>query len=174
MRKLFVLPLCALLAGAAWAQSVIYRCGNEYTNHAAQARAKGCKPVEGGGVTIIHGTRPARPAAATARPAPAPAEASAASPAGAAAPAAARIDSNTQRARDADARTILQSELGKSQARLAELKAEYGDGNPPRTALEMRNPQGYLQRVEKLKADIARQESDIAGIRRELQRLPPS
>ena len=69
---------------------------------------------------------------------------------------------------------ILQSELAKSQARLNELKTEYNDGNPVRTALELRNPQGYPERVEKLKADITRQESDIAGIRRELDRLPAS
>ena len=55
---------------------------------------------------------------------------------------------------------------------VAELKAEYNDGNPVRTALELRNPQGYPERVAKLKADITRQESDIAGIRRELDRLP--
>ena len=41
-----------------------------------------------------------------------------------------------------------------------------------RSALELRNPQGYPERVEKLKADVKRQESDVAGIRRELDRLP--
>ena len=60
----------------------------------------------------------------------------------------------------------------KAQAKLNALRAEYNDGNPVRTALELRNPQGYPERVEKLKADIARQESDVAGIRRELDRLP--
>ena len=84
----------------------------------------------------------------------------------------ARSDSAAQKARDSDARAILQGELNKAQARLAELKAEYNDGNPVRTALELRNPQGYPERVAKLKADITRQESDIAGIKRELDRLP--
>jgi predicted lipid-binding transport protein (Tim44 family) len=88
------------------------------------------------------------------------------------APAPARSDSAAQKARDSDARAILQGELNKAQARLAELKAEYNDGNPVRTALELRNPQGYPERVAKLKADITRQESDIAGIKRELDRLP--
>ena len=66
----------------------------------------------------------------------------------------------------------MQTELNKAQAKLSELKAEYNDGNPVRTALELRNPQGYPERVEKLKADVKRQESDVAGIRRELDRLP--
>ena len=83
-----------------------------------------------------------------------------------------RSDNAAQKARDSDARAILQSELSKAQARLSELKAEYNDGNPVRTALELRNPQGYPERVAKLKADLVRQESDVAGIKRELDRLP--
>jgi predicted lipid-binding transport protein (Tim44 family) len=165
MKKLLVPLLIAMLTGAAWPQSVIYRCGNEYTNNVSQAKAKGCKPVEGGGVTVIHGSsRPAGSGADAARPKPA-------APA-AGSPAPAKVDNSAQRARDSDARAILQSELGKAQARLAELKAEYNDGNPVRTALELRNPQGYPERVLKLKADVARQESDVAGIKRELDRLP--
>jgi hypothetical protein len=164
MKKFFVLPILLAAAGAVWSQDVIYRCGNEYTNNVSQAKAKGCKPVEGSGVTVIHGTRAAHNAGAAAAP-------KSATPA-AASPAPARADSAAQKARDSDARAILQAELGKAQARLSELKTEYNDGNPVRTALELRNPQGYPERVEKLKADIARQESDIAGIKREMDRLP--
>ena len=167
MKKLVVPMLLTLLAPAGWSQSAIYRCGNEYTNNVSQAKAKGCKLVEGGGVTIIHGgsAPPTPPAASKPR---------SSSNAASSGPAAAKVDNGSQRARDADARAILQSELAKSQARLNELKTEYNDGNPVRTALELRNPQGYPERVEKLKADITRQESDIAGIRRELDRLPAS
>jgi hypothetical protein len=43
---------------AAWAQDRIYRCGNEYTNNATQAKERGCKLVEGGNVTVIQGSRP--------------------------------------------------------------------------------------------------------------------
>ena len=168
MKKLLVPLLIAMLTGAAWSQSVIYRCGNEYTNNVSQAKAKGCKPVEGGGVTVIHGS--SRPAGSGADAARSKSAAPAASAAGSPAPA--KVDSSAQRARDSDARAILQSELAKAQARLSELKAEYNDGNPVRTALELRNPQGYPERVEKLKADVARQESDVAGIKRELDRLP--
>lgn len=169
MKKFFVLPLLMTMVTAAWSQDVIYRCGNEYTNNVSQAKAKGCKPVDGSGVTVIHGTRPAgggSSSAATAPKAPKPATAASSSPAPV------RSDNTAQKARDSDARAILQSELNKAQARLNSLRAEYNDGNPVRTALELRNPQGYPERVEKLKADIARQESDVAGIRRELDRLP--
>lgn len=168
MKKFFVLPLLMTMVTAAWSQDVIYRCGNEYTNNVSQAKAKGCKPVDGSGVTVIHGARPAggSSSAATAPKAPKPATAASSSPAPA------RSDNAAQKARDSDARAILQSELNKAQARLNSLRAEYNDGNPVRTALELRNPQGYPERVEKLKADIARQESDVAGIRRELDRLP--
>ena len=173
MKKLYVLSLLIAVSGAVFAQDVIYRCGNEYTNNVAQAKAKGCKPVDGGGVTVIHGTRSSgssSSAGTTAAPAkPKPASTSASS---SAAPAPVRSDNAAQKARDSDARAILQSELSKAQARLSELKAEYNDGNPVRTALELRNPQGYPERVAKLKADIARQESDVAGIKRELDRLP--
>jgi predicted lipid-binding transport protein (Tim44 family) len=167
MKKFYVLSLLCLASGLVSAQDVIYRCGNEYTNNVSQAKAKGCKPVDGSGVTVIHGTRPSGGNAAAAAAKPKPASSSASS-----APAPARSDSAAQKARDSDARAILQGELNKAQARLAELKAEYNDGNPVRTALELRNPQGYPERVAKLKADITRQESDIAGIKRELDRLP--
>ncbi|MDR2298487.1 MAG: hypothetical protein LBE30_09120 [Comamonas sp.] len=169
MKKFFVLPLLMTIVTAAWSQDVIYRCGNEYTNNVSQAKAKGCKPVDGSGVTVIHGTRPSGGGGSGAAPAP-----KAARPAAAASssPAPVRSDNAAQKARDSDARAILQSELNKAQARLNSLRAEYNDGNPVRTALELRNPQGYPERVEKLKADIARQESDVAGIRRELDRLP--
>lgn len=159
MKKMLVL-LLPLLVPAAWSQSVIYRCGNEYTNNASQAKERGCKPVEGGHVTVIHGGAP--PAAT-----PAPA---AAAPRGNAP--AASSSSSAQRARDSDARAILQGELAKSQERLAQLELEYNNGTPQRSALELRNPQGYIERTAELKAQIARTTSDIAGLRRELARLP--
>ena len=172
MKKFFVLSLLLAAAGAASAQDVIYRCGNEYTNNVSQAKAKGCKPVDGSGVTVIHGTRPATPASSGATSAKPKSAGTSSASAASAAPAPVRSDNTAQKARDSDARAILQTELNKAQAKLSELKAEYNDGNPVRTALELRNPQGYPERVEKLKADVKRQESDVAGIRRELDRLP--
>ncbi|QKV53836.1 hypothetical protein [Comamonas antarctica] len=158
MKKLLVLLSLPLLGSLAWSQSTIYRCGNEYTNNASRAKEQGCKPVDGGHVTVIHGAPPATavPSAPAARSnAPAP-----------------RADNAAQRARDSDARAILQGELAKSQERMAQLELEYNNGYPERTALELRNPQAHIERTASLKAQIARHQSDIDGLRREIARLP--
>ena len=161
--KISLAALGFLLAGgAAVAQSsVIYRCGNEYTNAKEAERRGGCRVVEGGNVTVVEGMRPA-PAAA----------ASGAAPVVTAPPGAPRVNANEQRARDADARAILEVELRKAEARQAELLKEYNNGEPDKLGPETRNHQKYLDRVAELKAAIARNESDIAGIKRELGRVP--
>jgi len=166
MKKILVFACsCALGFGAvvstASAQDRIYRCGNEYTNNAGMAKERGCKLVEGGNVTVVEGTRPAAAASGAAPKA-------ASSP-----PSAPRVDSNDQKARDADARAILLSELKKAEGRLAEVKAEYNNGSPQRNALELRNPAMYMERTADLKAALSRAEADVAGIQREIGRLPP-
>lgn len=154
--------LCATLAAsAAWAQDRIYRCGNEYTNNATQARERGCKPVDGGNVTVVQSPpRSNAGAAANSKPT------AAASPAGAP-----KVDNSEQRSRDADARAILEAELRKAQTRLADLQKEYNNGAPEKSALELRNVQLHIERTAELKANIGRVESDIAGIQREIGRL---
>jgi len=164
-KTLITLLLIAASAPAAWAQDRIYRCGNEYTNNAQQAKERGCKLVEGGNVTVLQGSRPAAAAA------PAAGGGAAASPSSP--PSAPRVSTNDQKARDADARAILESELRKAEARHAELVKEYNGGAPERNALDLRNPQRYMERTAELKASVARSESDIAGIKREIARLPP-
>lgn len=159
---LITLIILAAAAGAVSAQDRIYRCGNEYTNNANHAKERGCKVVEGGNVTVVQGTRPAAPAAG------------ASNPSGASPSSAPRVSANDQKARDADARAILESELRKAEARHAELVKEYNNGSPERNALDLRNPQRYMERTAELKASVARSESDIAGIKRELGRLPPA
>lgn len=67
-KTLISLLLIAAVAPAAWAQDRIYRCGNEYTNNAQQAKERGCKLVEGGNVTVVQGNRPAGAAALQLRP----------------------------------------------------------------------------------------------------------
>ncbi len=152
----------ATMSASSFAQSGgIYRCGNTYTNNAAEAKAKGCKLMEGGNITVVEGTRvnnPA-PAAAPVRVATAPQ-----------APGGQRIDSDSQRARDSDAKLILEAELKKAEARQAELLREYNNGEPEKLGPETRNHQKYLDRVAELKASIARTEGDTTGIRRELGR----
>lgn len=149
----------ALLLAATCAQAQgtrIFRCGNTYTNDAQQAQVQGCKAVEGGNVTVVEGTKvngaaPARVAAIASQPGQ-------------------RIESQEQKARDADARLILDAELKKAEARQAELQKEWNSGEPERRGDE-RNYQKYLDRQAELKASIARNESDIAGLRRELSRV---
>lgn len=141
------------------AQDAIYRCGNEYTNTKPDARSnKACKLVEGGNVTVVQGT-----------PVPKVSAPKANAPTGKPAP---RADASQQKARDSDMRLILQEELKKALARLEELKKEYNNGEPDKQGSESRNYQKYLDRVAELKANLARTESDIAGIRREIDRLP--
>ena len=169
-KTLLTLWIIAALPVAAFAQDRIYRCGNEYTNNATQAKERGCKLVEGGNVTVIQGSRPSGGGGAAAgggASAASSSSAPAASPAGAP-----RVTNNDQRARDSDARAILEAELRKAEARHAELVKEYNGGQPERNALDLRNPQRYMERTAELKASVARSESDIAGIKRELSRLP--
>ena len=83
-----------------------------------------------------------------------------------------RIDSGDQRAKDSDARMILESELKRAEARQAELVKEYNNGEPEKMGPEHRNHQKYLDRIAEIKASMTRNEGDIAGIRRELGRVP--
>lgn len=154
-----VLIAMALVAVQAHAQEKVWRCGNEYTNNAAEAQKRGCKVMEGGNVTVVQGARPI---------ATAPSAGAVRAPAGSP-----RVDSSDQRARDGEARSVLEAELRKAEARQAELLKDYNNGEPEKQGSESRNYQKYLDRVAEMKAEIARNESDIAGIRREIGRLPP-
>ncbi len=171
MKYAILIPLVAVVLSAnSFAQARIYRCGNTYTNDAAEARTKSCKLVEGGYITVVEGTR-VQGAAANGGSAPATKVATA-SPSSSSA--GTRIDSADQKARDSDARQILESELKKAEARQGELAREYNNGEPDKQGAEARNYQKYLDRVAELKASIARNQSDIAGLKRELDRVPAS
>lgn len=162
----YLLLVALLLFGPrpnVWAQEV-FRCAGvgggapEYINNVKEAQSRNCKAVSGGNVTVVQGTPiPKAPARVAASPA-----------AGNS-----RADSSPdQRTRDSDSRTILESELRKSEARLTELQKEYNNGEPEKHGIEGRNYQRYLDRVSDLKDSIARSQSDIAGLRREISRLP--
>ena len=166
MCKLIVSGLaasCVVLSVAVRAQTstTVYKCpGNPvlYTDALTpeQARERGCTTIEGAPITIVQSVR--RPVAPQA-------------PA-ASRPAAERVDPGVQRERDNDARRILGDELAREEARLAELKREYNDGQPERRGDE-RNYQRYLDRVAEMKAGILRKEADISALKRELAKLPP-
>ena len=79
-----------------------------------------------------------------------------------------------QKARDSDSRVILESELKKAEIKLAEQQKEYNNGDVEKQGIEGRNYQRYLDRVAELKESISRQQSDIAGLKREISRLPAS
>jgi hypothetical protein len=147
---LLLLLAFAGLASAAVGQDRIYRCGNEYTNTLPEGKAGSCKLVSGGNVTVVQAQKPGPARVASA----------------------ARVDSVDQRGKDSETRLILEAELKKAEARQIELQKEYNNGEPEKLGPESRNYQKYLDRVAELKANIGRNESDIAGIRRELGRLP--
>ncbi|MGH8857965.1 MAG: hypothetical protein ACREXG_08045 [Polaromonas sp.] len=153
--------LLASAANTAWAQQ-IYRCvaaaggATEYINNVKDAQSRNCKLLSGGNVTVVQGTSvpkaPVRVAAASSGPRP--------------------DGGPEQRARDSDSRGILEAELKKAEAKLAEQQKEYNNGEPEKQGIEGRNYQRYLDRVAELKDSIARSQSDIAGLKRELSRLP--
>ena len=174
MKIAFWLAFCAtVISGPGQAQQQIYRCGDEYTNTVTDPVARGCKKIEGTTPTVVPAVRlPATSTTSAAVPAAAArAAASFALPALPALPGQ-RVDAGQQRARDADARLILSAELKKAEARQIELQREYNNGEPERRSDETRNYQKYLDRVAEIKANLARNDSDIASIRRELARQP--
>jgi hypothetical protein len=164
-----VLTGAGLLLSAAHAQQHIYRCGNEYINNAEVAKRRGCTLLEGGNITTVWGIAPQRPesgASKPAKPSSKPAEAPRSS--------GERIDASAQRARDSDARTILEAEMRRAQERLGEAQQAYAQGQPEKQGGESRNHQRYLDRVAELKAAVARAQVDVESLRRELARLGSS
>lgn len=159
---LSVALLLLALPSAAQGERAVYRCpGNLYTDQisAKEAQERGCKTLSGAPVTVVQGARP--------RPTPASgASAAATAPRGSEA----RIDPNEQKARDTDARRILEAELRKEEERLAQLQKELAQGEAERRGDE-RNYARYLERVNELKAAVARKEADVAALRRELAKL---
>lgn len=182
MKQLVLIgSMCVCLAGAAVpvmvsAQNQIYRCGNEYTNNPVNAQQRGCRLIGGGSLTIVSTAAPAS-GAATVAP-------SSARPAAGATPAAPRVSGARssaeqvsraeQRARDSDARQILQNELRRAQERLAQLQLEFNQGQPTPLAGERGQPERLAQRTADLKLRIDRADSDVAAIERELGRLVPA
>lgn len=166
MKPVVLLFALALLAPAAWAQDKpVYKCPGPpvlYTDAitAQEARDRGCRTIEGTPITVI--PAPARRPAAAVR-----------APVAASGAASERIDPAQQRARDSDARRILSDELRREEERLVELRREFNNGEPERRGDE-RNYQRYLDRVSELRAAILRKEGDVAALRRELGKLPPS
>jgi hypothetical protein len=167
-------------ASAGWAQQTreVYRCpGNPvlYTDSlsAKEAREKGCTPLVSVPITVVGGTGPRPPVAAKAPSAGAPRSSSSNSNERGSSQRSSdeRVSASEQRARDSDARRILEAELKREEQQLTALQKEYNNGEPERRGDE-RNYQKYVDRVAEMKAGIARKEADIAAIKRELGKLP--
>ena len=158
LRLMAIAGMCAAVCSASAESETqrIYRCGNAYTNQPDPTA--NCKPLSGGSVTVIEGTRVQGPSASTAT-------------ANTNASAAAKVDSTEQRQRDAQANLVLQAELQKAQKQYAELLRDWHNGEPERRADEHRQPQKYQDRVAQLRVALQRTEADIAGLQRELSRL---
>ncbi|HRI17278.1 MAG TPA: hypothetical protein PL196_02030 [Burkholderiaceae bacterium] len=168
IRTLLPAVAACVLACAAQAQGMVqsgdkpvYRCPGTpvlYTDAltAQEAKDKGCRTIEGTAITVVPSVRPrtSTPVASGPRPAES------------------KVDPAEQRARDSDARRILETELRKDESTLAQMLKDYNNGEPERLGDE-RNYQKYQDRVAQMKAAITRKESDIAALKRELAKLPP-
>jgi len=150
--------------GASNAQAqdkAVYRCpGNLYTDalSAKEASDKGCKTLDGAPITVIQSI-PVRPAAPKAT-----------SGGGSAASPEQRVTPEDQKARDTDARRILEAELRKEEEALAALRKEFNNGEPERRGDE-RNAQKYQDRVNEMRNALIRKEADVVSIKRELAKL---
>lgn len=158
------LVIFALSSHLAFAQSTIYRCGNEYTNDATDAKARGCKVLIGGNVTVIQTAKKSNNSNTNNSTVISPKSNNNASNTP-------RVDDSDQRARDSDAKLILESELRKTEQKLEQLKKEYNNGEPEKMTSETKNNQKYLDRIVDMRSQILRTENDIAGIKRELNRF---
>ena len=159
--SLAVAALLALAGAGAHAADgpINYQCpGFVFTNTitAKEAEAKGCKPMVVQQPTTIPAPKVHTSGGAAAAPGNS---------------ASSKVDAQEQKARDSDARKILQDELIKAQAQLDALQKEYNNGQPERLGDE-KNYQKYLDRTASLKASIDRTQSDIAAITRELGKTP--
>lgn len=143
-------------AGPALAQSDIWVCTDAQGQKTYQntGDGKGCKKVDVQPVLTLPAPKLPANRASTPSTTPTPANFP-------------RVDADTQKARDSDRRKILSDELAAEESRLQSLRAEYNNGEPERRGDE-RNYQRYLDRVERLKADIQRAENNIASLKREL------
>lgn len=78
-----------------------------------------------------------------------------------------KVDNALQRARDSDRREILTEELASEQRRLADMRAEFKDGQPDRLGNE-RNYAKYQERVANLRDNIGRAERNVEALQREI------
>lgn len=133
----------------------IYSCVNErgVKTYSNVGNTKGCKKVELPGLTTIPAPKTKRAGkvqSAQNTPASFP-----------------QVDDTTQKNRDLERKQILETELKAEQKKLADLSAEYKNGEPDRLGNE-RNYAKYQERTENLKQDINRSQQNIDALQREI------
>ena len=159
---LFAVVAAALMAQPAQAGS-IYRCETntgviEYSNsRPSDSSARQCEKLDLPEITTIPAPRQPK--------AKAPASTSAKGPKDFP-----KVSAARQQRRDNARKEILRDELDRERERLGKLREEFQDGEPERLGSE-RNYQKYLDRVERLRGDISRRESNITALQRELEDL---
>ncbi|MDC8786727.1 hypothetical protein [Roseateles koreensis] len=171
IRTVLSLSCLVLLGGVSAVQAQsnasapVYRCPGPpvlYTDALSpkEAQAKGCRTIEGTPITVLQAPKPragSGGAAAASTPAMAGSEA-------------ARVDPAQQRGRDNERRRVLETELREAEERLANAQRELSNGAERRG--DEHNYQRYVDRMNELKANVARQESDVQAIKREISKLP--
>lgn len=155
------MAVAAVLPWPAIAQSDIFLCIDEQGQKTFQnvGTAKGCKRVDSGPLLTLPAAR--QPAGRTATSEDKVTASPASFP---------RVDRDTQRTRDNDRKRILEDELKTEEERLARLKMEFNNGEPERRGDE-RNFALYQERVVRLREDIARIETNVGALRREIALL---
>ena len=150
---------CAAAPLAALAQSDIFVCVDAEGNKTFQnvGSAKGCKRVDTGPVLTVPASRVQQRASNDDRVTVSPASFP-------------RVDRETQRSRDGDRRRVLEEELRAEEDKLGRLKSEYNNGEPERRGDE-RNFALYAERTQRLRDDVARAESNVSALKREIALL---
>ena len=173
LASLGVLACLSLMASGA-ARAEIFRCdlGNgivEYNNSSTASKDRNCKRVDLPQITTI--PAPKLPSGAGSGTTKGAGSAASTASAKSASPGDfPKVDPSTQKARDNDRRRIIADELKREEGKLADLKVAYNNGEPERQGDE-RNFQKYQDRVLRMKEDIARSESNVAALRKELANI---
>lgn len=135
------------------AQAQIYRCVNRYTDalptHGAQACHALAVPEAGAAVPAL-----AMPATTTGK-ADASEHASPSHP---------PVPTSTHEM------AVMQQALTQAQSRWQELEAQWNNGHPVRTALELRNPQVWMQRQQSLQSERAAVAAEVQRLQEEIER----
>jgi len=154
--------LCAMSASLTHAEQAVYRCGQEITNHPSDLTK--CQKLEISGRTQIEGTRVQQaPKESASLGASEPPLIRASVP---------KLNPQDMQQRNAQARTILDDELLKLNAKHAELVRTYNQGRPVLMPGETPLQSQYIERVAALKSNVQRMERDIQALVRELSRYP--